>query len=480
MATSSRPEADLDPDPRIEHATVWARQFVAAWQAAWRAAPPDVQANVRTYFHPCDGSMHALIRLRVDDGSPVLAFGLELREAPTDLGLDVDVVVIRDRSARSSDEVAQRIEYFMRNMLQNWSLGRAIDERLVPHAASMGHLDGAVGCYVVVPGSPASLSVEDLVAHCFRETAPRTENPPVPSAPAAAPPRHLYHLHQDREDTAIERWMFDDCGGLLCELGLSFGWWCALWPRRDDIFGDGADGDVDLVAGPLTFDFDDAEMDRRVRAEAERRPLATNHGVVRSIAIGNAAREGHVVWPPSTDVVVACEVKASRYDERGWRTTHLGESARVKGQLRYLLGHGVDRVALLHLCATKPRDASTGNPWLAAGKDVEDALASMQLIFAPEELPTCGYFAAVLGAVERGEEHFEGAGSGLVVAQRATETEGRAEGVSWRVRLRDRLRAMACPTTLRTFIRRCEKCGAWRHAAIGIPQASPCPCRVAT
>ncbi|MGH7297375.1 MAG: hypothetical protein ACRELB_20735 [Polyangiaceae bacterium] len=326
----------------------------------------------------------------------------------------------------------------------------------------------------MVPGGPADLNVDALVQFCFR--APERPIAPTPSAGALPAPRHLYGLGQDREDVAIERWMFGHCEDLLAALGLPFGWWCGLWLVRDEVFADGDHGDLDLLAGPLDFDFDHDELEARVRDETRRRPLAQPPSLIRNSAIMRAAREGHVVWPPSMDTVVECEVKASYYDHAGWHRTHVGDRVGVMGQLQYVRRHGVDRVALLHLGATTPRGSGPENPVLTAAKDVSDALASLPRIFDPAELPDCGYFAGLFGAMERAEEWFEGVNSGLVVAQQATLNPLANRAAAWRERLRERLAALPRPTSLRTFVQRCDRCKGWRHAASATDEWSPCPC----
>ena len=340
----------------------WARDLVQLWRVAWHEASAEVRESVGKFFLSCEPPTRAIVRLRVGDDSPVAAFGVELQTAPDGRDLDVEVIVHRDSTA-DQHGVRATLDYYWRNSRANWFPGRPAVNPLNPWAASMGRLSENGGAYVVIPGAPRDLPVESLVRHYFRNEAA----PPVAARHATPTPKHLYNLGQDREDTAIERWMYGHCAEVLSALGLPSGWWCGLWLQRDDIYGNGANGDIDLLAGPLELDFDETELAARVRAEASSRPLATDPGFIRNVAIMQAAQDGHVVWPPSVETVVACEVKASRFDGSAWRTTHLGEHARVKGQLDGHLDQGVDRVALLHLCATKPRDASSGNPhpWTA-------------------------------------------------------------------------------------------------------------------
>lgn len=455
----------------------WVTELIQGWRAGWGTASKEVRDEVRKTFLSCEGPTCAIVYLRVDADIPPCAFGVELYETTAADDLRIDVIVVT--SPVTEPWVPTQVERYWQNMRQNWSPGREPDPPLVPWAASMGPLDGSRGCFVIVPGGPRDLSVEALISHRFKP--PSHALAPAHGTPT--PRKHLY-FHEKREDTAIERWLYGHADELMHALGVpvgpSRGWWCGMWLRRDEVFGDGKDGDVDLLAGPLTFDFDDPELRRRVQKEATEWPLATNRASVVGSAIMKAAHEGHVVWPPSTDTVVACEVKASGYSsETGLRNSHANEGRKVMAQLRYSLDHGIDRAALLHLCATRPRPTEAGNSWLLAGHDLGHTRASMPRIFEASEQPESGYFLGILGAVEGAEEHLEGASSGLEVLEVAAANPKSAPGAAWRDRLSKRLADLPRPTTLRAFVKRCGKCGTWRQAVMSIEQWSPCPCGMA-
>jgi hypothetical protein len=141
-------------------------------------------------------------------------------------------------------------------------------------------------------------------------------------------------------------------------------------------------------------------------------------GVARSVVVHHcwkrAAEDGLLRWPPRLNLIAACEMKASWFDaEKGtWHATHVREGPRVKGQLELLLRFGLDRVGFLHLGATKPRAVESINPWFLAGHDAAIARKTMPFVFAPNEMPQCGYFQAVVGSVPFACEDLSDAGGG--------------------------------------------------------------------
>jgi hypothetical protein len=95
--------------------------------------------------------------------------------------------------------------------------------------------------------------------------------------------------------------------------------------------------------------------------------------------------------------------------------------------------------------------------------------------FRPSELPDCGYFALVLGAVARAEEHHEGASPGLHVVQAARPNPTANPGSPWRRELRAKLASLGKPTSLRTFVIPCPRCSKWHHSPPS-REMVPCPC----
>lgn len=283
----------------------------------------------------------------------------------------------------------------------------------------------------------------------------------------------------DREDAAVRRWLHLGAGRLMRTLGLTGGWWCGLFLTRRDVFDGDSDGDVDILAGPLEFTLDDAQWNDRLDDEARHWPLFTPRASVKSFAIRRAVGDGLILWPPRVETVVACEAKANWYPpEAGtWKRTHEGEAAEIKGQLEYLIRQGVDRVGFLHLGATEPRDLPGMNPWLQAVGDAAAGADSFPGIYDPSEMPACGYFTAVLGAVSFAVEHHSGTGSGLRIRLAYAPNEVGSSS-AWRTRLRERLGKLARPRTPTAFIATCPRCGEWRWQAD--PTSSTCPCTPAS
>jgi hypothetical protein len=254
---------------------------------------------------------------------------------------------------------------------------------------------------------------------------------------------HIANAGEQRENTAIRRWLTANpenglelaraCG--LFQTDAPAGWWCGLNLLRRDVFGDTADGDVDLIVGPLEFDLDDDGW-RSYEARAALGPNAHPDKVLFFSAL-LAAGDGHVIWPPRLDQIAAIEAKASWFQVEPadkWKRIITGKKIGLRGQLDYLLRQGVDRVAFFHLAATAPRPQPAGNPWLAAGADARSAQRSFPTIFQPEEIPWCGYFRTIVGAVAHAPEDVAGAGGvlGTVIAPPANPAATGHE--SWRNR----------------------------------------------
>jgi hypothetical protein len=226
------------------------------------------------------------------------------------------------------------------------------------------------------------------------------------------------------------------------------------------------DGDIDFLAGPLELEVDEDEWRLRLEEECRRHHI----GVARSVVVHHcwkrAAEDGLLRWPPRLNLIAACEMKASWFDaEKGtWHATHVREGPRVKGQLELLLRFGLDRVGFLHLGATKPRAVESINPWFLAGHDAAIARKTMPFVFAPNEMPQCGYFQAVVGSVPFACEDLSGAGGGLIVHQESPPLASPAQ--DWRGGLFQRLAALPKPRSLRAFIRACPHCGQWQLATI--------------
>jgi len=275
-------------------------------------------------------------------------------------------------------------------------------------------------------------------------------------------PLHLCDLGEEREAFAIERWMFGHTEQTMTALGLPVGWWRGCFLRRRDIFGDDADGDVDLIAGPLVYEnMTSAEWTARV--DAERAKVGDDFAV--AYAHAKAGDEGRVEWPPTVEEVIACEVKASYFDgeQDEWKRTHAGRQARTLGQLDYLRDKGVNRISLLHLASTRP-PRHTAETWQAAIDEAERAWPRFPLLVDPAHLKGYGYHRAFLSAIPEGTEGSAGVHYGIsTIASPALVNA--VEPRAWHETLRARLAKMPRPKYVRTSVSTCWNCGSWQHSS---------------
>ena len=279
-------------------------------------------------------------------------------------------------------------------------------------------MDGEFPCTAwSIPGDVTEIDVQELIGEQVRRRLIR----PEPAARIEDPRPHISRLHSTRESVGTTRWLTINAHNLAGAFGITGPFWCGLFLPRKALFDARLDGDVDFLAGPLELEVGEDEWRRRVDEECRRHHI----GVARSVVVHHcwmrAAEDGLLRSPPRVDFIAACEMKASWFDaEKGtWHATHAREGRRVKGQIELLLRFGLDRVGLLHLGATKPRAVESINPWFLAGHDAETARRTLPLVFAPDELPKCGYFQAVIGSVPFACEDLSGAGGSLVIQQQS-------------------------------------------------------------
>ena len=209
------------------------------------------------------------------------------------------------------------------------------------------------------------------------------------------PITHLWNAGETREKGAIARWSFGHAHDLPVNLGLvpPRGWWCGFFLSRD-LFGEREDGDVDFIAGPTAYSYSAEELAAKLKAARDTDPQL---GEARFHL--RAGQEGLVVWPPEIKEVVACEIKASHFSEGAWRHTHANQQRKILGQMNFLRKHGVNRVAFLHLGATKPTDELI-ETWRAADKQLTIAAESFPDAF-PKTDVSYGYFRAVMACDSR-------------------------------------------------------------------------------
>ena len=121
-----------------------------------------------------------------------------------------------------------------------------------------------------------------------------------------------------------------------------------------------------------------------------------------------------------------------------------------------LVDHGFDRVAFLHLGATQPREVGNTNPWIQAADDATEAEGRLQPVYEPSEMPTCGYFTAVMGSVAFAREDSAGAGGMLRTPQLCSPNLSRCR--EWRSGLQRRLAGLPRPTSPNVYICVCPHC----------------------
>jgi hypothetical protein len=286
-------------------------------------------------------------------------------------------------------------------------------------------------------------------------------------------PRHLGDIPH-RERAAITRRFFTYAEELPARLGLPLGWWCGIGLSRSLVFDDpGRSGDVDIIAGPLMYDLSDEDFQARVRAEEVKRPFnPAIPGYAVTMAHANAGQDGCVAWPPAIGYVVGCEAKASYHDGARWKSTHINEGDRIRGQLDYLRAQGVNKAAFMHLGGIAPSALEPGS-WEASGRSLEEAGRTFPVVFADTRARGYGYYRALMAAIGGQNEVFAGAHSNLQELLPARELHPLGER-PWHPHLRERLRALGRPNFLRTYVFECPECRAWQLSGIVDPTGQHC------
>jgi hypothetical protein len=454
-------------------ARAWFASLLNAWEHAWSEADApvrrEVDASLCYLLPPVQGELY------VSRGThpPVEASVLMLIRDPSHAHAELSISTCENGSSWTggatecewAQGTAAALHY---NMLANWTAGQEIP-LLSYRDLNLQRLNADVDRAAwIIPGDLTTIDVHRLVEEVFR---PRSTVPePAPREPD--PRLSIASLRASREPTGLSRWLEIYMPSLLGALGIAGPSWCGLSLPRKDVLDLELDGDIDIIAGPLEFDVGPGEWQKRLDEESRRMPLAMAHHLVEEQCVVRAAKDGLIRWPPRLDHLAGCEAKVSWFDsdQDAWHATHMGESRRVKGQLKVLLRYGFDRVAFLHLGATKPRTLEAVNPWLLASHDAATAQRTFELLFPPSELPQCGYFQAVVGSIPFRTEDTAGAGGRLVVHQPCSATDGTPQ--QWRARFLDQLSELPRPKMCRSYVRACAKCGRWTLLSF----AGPAPC----
>ena len=454
-------------------AQAWFTKLLSEWESAWDKAGPALQGEIANSLCYLLAPLQGHLYVAGSTSPKVHATVLLLFQNPGWPHGEFKILEKCDSGAWSGDSAvhdwAMRCaEASLANMLENWLPSR--DEGLPLHRAIwMQRMDGEFPCTAwTIPGDVTEIDVNELIGEQVR----RCLNRPEPVARIEDPRPHISRLHATREPVSTTRWLTINAHNLTVAFGIAEPFWCGLFLPRKALFDVRLDGDIDFLAGPLELEVDEDEWRLRLEEECRRHHI----GVARSVVVHHcwmrAAEDGLLRWPPRLKLIAACEMKASWFDaEKGtWHATHVREGPRVKGQLELLLRFGLDRVGFLHLGATKPRAVESINPWFLAGHDAAIARKTMPFVFAPNEMPQCGYFQAVVGSVPFACEDLSGAGGRLTVHQESPALASPAQ--DWRGGLFRKLAELPKPRSLRAFIRACPHCGQWQLATIS--GTTPC------
>lgn len=455
---------------------VWFDALLAAWDECWsKATPPSRDEALKSLCNFSSPTQGWLYRRQSADAG-VAASVLVIRHDPSRPHRELLTLARDGEHDWQGDAPPLKLmldlaESLYLRVSANWTENRVGRTITVNQIVQQRLPDKDVPSELwLIPGSPEQLDIAGLTGLAFyvRDSAGLGSAERVPRGP------HLYEADR-REFVSIARWLALQADALMSALGLNDGWWCGINLPRRAIFGGDTDGDVDIIAGPLVLNCGPREQEQlRARVVADLSPL-DSPDVVQHLCALSAADAGLVQWPPAVDYLVAVEAKASWFDpvKRAWKATRMGEANKVKGVLEQLVCRGFDRVAFLHIAATKPSDMA-GNPWLVAAAAAAEAMrCGYPLVFPPSEAPSCGYFMTLVGAVPFATEDEAGAGGTLKVLQPAPALVGRKQ--PWRQELAQRLKELSQPKRPRVFIRACSSpgCGRWSHDAF--PTVVSCP-----
>ena len=182
--------------------------------------------------------------------------------------------------------------------------------------------------------------------------------------------RYLHEAGEDRENRSVRIFLDHNGANLVAKIYPGRPWWCAANLDRS-VISQGAQGDVDVLIGPMT------------RREDQ--------------------------WIPDTDHLIAIEAKASLYDVNRQRSksTHGGEIGRINGQLKWLVAQGFDRVCLLQILATNVSDEPRLNPIFQGLPNTREGLSKMMSL-APSLPAGCGYVVCAIGALPGAPEPLRG------------------------------------------------------------------------
>lgn len=441
---------------------VWFTSLLAAWNEAWQVAPSLVRAQVEGSLCYLEAPVQGHLYLSRSTAPMTEAAILILIRDPKSRHGELRMLQREDASdwwgdAPDWDWAKERVAAWQENMVANWTEGREASQ---PSSLDLGmwRMDTDVPrTGWMISGDLLAVDFSKLIEGFFRlrpELHEANHRQPDTTTPISS-------LKVTREPAGLARWLEIFAPSLLAALEIQGPSWCGLFLARKDILDPNLNGDIDFIAGPLEFNVDSNEWQKRIDAEARRMPLAAARQSVIDQCMMQAAQDGLICWPPRVEYLAACEVKVSWFDgeEGRWHATHMGEGRRVKGQLKILLRYGFNRVAFFHLGATKSRMIDEVNPWLLASHDASASQRTFELLFPPTDMPICGYFQTVVGSVPFATEEKAGAGGRLVVCQPSSPIDGHSQ--QWRERFLQRLSQLPPPRSCRVYLRDCARCGRW-------------------
>ncbi len=216
--------------------------------------------------------------------------------------------------------------------------------------------------------------------------------------PKSTCPTYSVDDDQFREQRLIEVLMQSSYTMLTDGLGLSRAWWSIIGFRKEHY---GREGDIDILFGNLIV-----------------------------------TEDGEIDWPPSTEYLVACEVKSiyrMRHTDNEphikFKSTKNSTKKRlgIQSQLRQHIRDGFDRVVLVDIVSNPPEtDVEGHHPWMVASSLSGESLISanesvlnsrFQEVDCRNPIDSVGHFAISNCPINGCDEVLAGASSGAWLKQ---------------------------------------------------------------
>jgi hypothetical protein len=234
-------------------------------------------------------------------------------------------------------------------------------------------------------------------------------------------------------------------------------------------------GDIDILAGPLTWS--DPEAFRALVSEERAHDRLGRHDSWNyKLAAMRLARAGGIVWPPSMARLVAVEAKCAYLDPRAERISKdalkstkssAAKVNKVRRQVHSLLNMGFDHAVLLDIIANPPVTGPDGGAWISALGVASESVAAMSTLLN-ERLPQeceVAHWVWSGGAVIGGDELHRGAGCPLELrasrgnSQLLTSTTTQSVRREMESRLAALLSEFPIPVSFPVVFADCRVCG---------------------